>query len=179
MAKVIREIDGSEEVRALVDGGALADEELKNLTGRDKAFRVNLIEATSGDINPDESSIRIQGDVGVATVTRKESKGLNTSSEIFGSVVEDVNAGHLQGVIEKKLSMRVSGADIEKAVEVLKAAGINVELDVKYELVDVALVGAGAITAGNPERTAAHANLAGAIETKVVHQVKFTMKGTK
>ena len=168
-----------DEVRLMVDEAAQTDEELKNLTFRNKAYRTKLVGAVSGSIQPDEASIKVEGEKAAATVTRRTTTTLDMAAENFPEVKQAVEDGLLEGVVSKSLSLRVPGDAVERAVEILKEAGFDVGVDANYSLVDVADINKPSVVGGDSERAAAHDLLSKSLKEKVVHQVKFAMKEVK
>ena len=125
MAKNIRAIMASEDVGGVIDQGAEVDTEIKNLTFRDKAFKVKISEAASTDLFDGEKSLILNGAKSSATVTATEKATLDASLEGFELVERSAREDTFRDALKIKRSVQIPGSDLDKAVSILKAAGVN------------------------------------------------------
>jgi hypothetical protein len=125
MAKEIRMVSASADIAPLIDRGADVDTQIKNLTYEDKGIKARLGETASNTIQEGETSIRFKGEKSAAVVSAVEKLELNADAEDFTKVKNAVEVGLLDGIIEKEQRLAVPNADIERAAEILKKAGVN------------------------------------------------------
>jgi len=126
MAKQVRIITASSDVAPLIDRGLDVDIQIKNLTTEDKGIKARLGEVTKASIQEGETGVRLCGEKAAAVVSAVEKYELDASSEQFPKVQKAVENGLLAGIVEKIQQLAVPPADIEKAADILKKAGINV-----------------------------------------------------
>lgn len=122
--KEIRVITASEDVVGIIDHGADVDTQLKNLTYEDRAIKVRIAQAVEGVFQEGETSVRLKGGFSAVMVTASEKVELDAGAESFPEVRKAIDAGLLEGFVERKLSLVVPPADVERAAEVLRQAGI-------------------------------------------------------
>lgn len=125
MAKQIRMMMASSDVAPLIDRGLDVDISIKNLTTEDKGIKARIGEEAGGSVKEGETSVRLCGTTAAAVVSVVEKYELNAGSETFPAVRKAVDSGLLFGVVEKTQQLAVPPAEIEKAAEILKKAGIN------------------------------------------------------
>ncbi len=125
MAKEIRSFVASSDVASLIDRGSDVDTQIKNLTYEDKGIKARLNETAGQNIQEGESSIRLKGEKAAAVISAVEKLELKVNTEDFARVREAVDAGLLTGLLDKDQQLVVPPADIERAAEILKSAGIN------------------------------------------------------
>jgi len=125
---VIRAITASEDVGGMIDQGAEVDIEIKNLTFRDKGFKVKISEAASPDMLDGEKSLTLNGRVSSATVTSTDKATLDASKEGFGLVERSAREDTFRDALKIKRSVQIPGADLDKAVKILQAAGVDASL---------------------------------------------------
>lgn len=125
MAKQVRMMMASSDVAPLIDRGIDVDIEIKNLTVEDKGIKARIGEAAGSAIQEGETGIRLCGTTAAAVVSAVEKYELNANAEKFPAVQKAVEQGLLIGIVEKTQQLAVPPADIEKAAEILKKAGIH------------------------------------------------------
>lgn len=125
VAKVIRKIVASVDIAPLIDRGASVDTELKNLTYEDKGIKARLTEVAGSELQTGETGIRLAGNESAAVISTVEKYELDASNEKFAEVQKAVEEGKLSGIMEKTQQLAVPPADIDKAADILKKAGIN------------------------------------------------------
>lgn len=135
MAKEMRSMVAAADVTPLIDRGAEVDVELKNLSLEDKGIKARLGSVTAEAIQEGETSIRLTGTTASAVVSAVDKFEINTNAEDFGKVRIAVDLGFLDGVVEKNKQLAVPQADIEKAAEILKKAGINAMIAESFAIV--------------------------------------------
>lgn len=124
MAKEIRKIVASETVAPIIDKGGEIDSQIKALTEQDKSVKAQIIETVAKQIRETEVSVKVLGIKSSATVTAAERYTFNMATPEFSDIKKAVESGLLQNVVDRKLELAVSEANVEKAVEILKANGI-------------------------------------------------------
>lgn len=123
--KEVRILTASESMAKVVDRGADIDTEKKNLDFEDKGIKAKLAAEFGGKLVKDETSIKIAGTHAAAMLTAVDSVKLNYDAEGFPVVRDAMDSGLLQGFVEKTLSLVVPPADVDKAAEILIAAGVK------------------------------------------------------
>ena len=122
--KEIRMVVASGDAAGLVDHGFDVDVQLKNLGFEDKGIKVKLGEMAAAELAEAETSVRLRGERAMATVSATEKVELDVGSDAFQAVRKAIDAGLLEGFVERKLSLVVPPADVERAVLALGKAGI-------------------------------------------------------
>jgi hypothetical protein len=123
--KEVRILKASEDMANLVDRGADIDTNLKNLGFEDKGIKTKLAEVFCGKLAEGETSIRIAGNTAGAMLTAVDSVEMNYGADRFDDVRSAMDSGLLEGFVEKTLSLVVPSTDVDKAAEILIAAGVK------------------------------------------------------
>src|SRR3990172_3896792 len=100
--KEIRSIKASEGVAGLIDHGYDVDVQIKNLTMEDKGIKSKLTASVDDEFQQGESSLRMDGTRASAVVTMAEKLTPDSSLPGWGDVVKAVDAGLLDGILEKR-----------------------------------------------------------------------------
>lgn len=123
--KEMRLLVASGDSAGLIDRGAEVDTQLKSLTSEDKGIKTKLTESLATEIQEGETSIRVKGSVSAAVITAAEKVDIDCGSPVFPKVKEAIENGTLEGVVDRKLSLVVSPADVKQAKEILNKAGLK------------------------------------------------------
>lgn len=126
--KEIRMVMASGDVAGIVDHGSEVDTQLKNLTFEDKGIKSKISEFAAAELQEGEVSVRLRGSQAAAVVSAAEKVELDAEAESFPAVRKAIDSGLLEGFVERKLSLVVPPADVERASVALKAAGIQVSV---------------------------------------------------
>jgi len=126
--KEIRMVMASGDAAGIVDHGFEVDTQLKNLTFEDKGIKSKISEFAATEIQSGETSVRFRGTQAAAVVSAVEKVELDAEAESFPVVRSAIDSGLLEGFVERKLSLVVPPAEVERAAEALKAAGIKVSV---------------------------------------------------
>ena len=173
--KEIRIVTASEDVAAIIDRGAEVKTQLDNLTYEDKGLKVKIGQLAQDAFDPEvgETSIRLEGNSAIATVSESERLTINAGAETFPKLKEAVEAGLLNVVTVKK-ELKVPPADIARAAEVLEQAGIKASVVESLNITadDVRTMGQPA----NQEELEARHALMGCIESSKSYRVKYDKK---
>jgi len=121
----IRKVAASSDVAAIIDRGADVNTQIKNLGFEDKGLKTKITEAAQGQLIKDELSVRLEGNTAAAIVSGAEKLEIDVGAEEFTTVRVALDKGFLKDVIDRKLNLVVPPADVERAAQALKAAGIT------------------------------------------------------
>jgi hypothetical protein len=171
--KEIRMIVAAEDVAGLVDHGSEVDTQLKNLGFEDKGVKAKLTECVAGEFLVGETSIRLSGNTAAAVVTASEKTEIDVSADGFDAVRKAIDAGVLDGVVERKLSLVVPPADVQRAALALTKAGIMATVT---ESLSVAAEVLRTQEATSVEQSKAMNALKGCVKTDVSYRVKYEKK---
>jgi len=126
-----RVITASEKLRALVDEGYGIDVELKNLGFKDKGIKKLLAGELADEFEKDPATLRVEGSLGAAVVTRTEKMRVGGDAS---AVVEAVERGLLGDAVKTEQVLNVPVADRGRAAEILQAAGIAATTSVRLSV---------------------------------------------
>ena len=171
--KEIRMIVAAADVAGIVDHGADVDTQLKNLSFEDKGIKAKLAECVTGEFQTGESSVRLTGEKAAAVITATEKTDIDCSAESFAAVRKAIDDGILEGVVERKLSLVVPPADVQRAADALKAAGIMATVT---ESLSVSAETLRTQEASSVEQSKAIGALKGCVTTDVSYRVKYERK---
>jgi len=124
----LRAITASEDMASLIDQGAEVDTEIKNLSFRDKALKGKITEGISPSMEEGEKSLVVNGNKASATITTSEKCILDASKEGFELVKTAAEVDIFGDALTVKREVQIPGDDLDKAVGILIAAGINASL---------------------------------------------------
>lgn len=174
--KEMRMIVASEDLAAIVDRGYDLDTEIKNKTFEDKGIKTKITESVSGQIQTGETSVRLEGNVGVAVVTAVESMELDLGAKRLPEVLAAVDSGVLGGWVDKRRSLVVDQADAEKARDILVKAGVNANVVISMKVSAETLRDQKAGAFGPPEQKVALEALNESIKRETTYRVKYEKK---
>jgi len=124
--KKIRMVTAStEDKAAIIDRGAEVKTSLENLTYEDKGVKVKISEIAEVELVEDETSIRLEGNEAIATVSISEKVNINVKSERFPALQKAVKSGFLADVVSVKTNIVISQKDMIEAEVILRLAGIS------------------------------------------------------
>jgi hypothetical protein len=121
----IRVITASDDIANAIDIGADVDADLKDLTKEDKVIKAKIVEASKKVFEDNEISVRMKGGESAALITAVETYILNTNSPLMKDITTFIEEGILTGVIDKKQQLVVPPHLVEKALGILKNAGLT------------------------------------------------------
>lgn len=174
--KEMRMIVASEDLAAIVDRGYNLDTDIKNNTFEDKGIKTKITETVSGQMVAGETSVKVEGKVAVAVVTAVESVELDLGAKRLTEVLTAVDSGVLGTWVEKKRSLVVDQADVEKAKDILVKAGVNANVTVSVKVSVEALRDEKAGAFGPPEQKVALEALKESIKRETTYRVKYEKK---
>lgn len=167
--KTLRKITASEDVAAIIDEGKRVNTELTNLTYQDKGFKSKIADAA--EFEEGETSIKMEGNVAVATVTASEKMDIDVNAESFREIEEAVSDGFLDGIVSVKKTLVVPGQSLEAAIHALKEAGIKASFQTKYSLDTKAY--REFRDDGSPDKANAKKALDKCVEKKTTFRIKY------
>lgn len=126
--KEIRLVTASVDEAAIIDRGADVKTQLDNLGYEDKGLKTKICEIAANQLAEGETSIKLEGNRAVATVSETEKMTINAGAETFPTLKEAVDAGFLADVVTVKKELKVPPSDIVRAAEVLEQAGIKASI---------------------------------------------------
>jgi hypothetical protein len=173
----IRVVTASDsDVVGLIDHGADVDVQIKNLTSEDKAIKKQLGDLANCNITEGELSIRLAGKRSVALVSGVEKVDFDVTAPSYQAAKDAIDKGILWKVVDKTKSVNIPPAELDKAIEVLKQAGINIavveSIKVSTEALDSEM--APGKTASK-EYVDALNNLKNSLKREVTFKVKYEM----
>jgi hypothetical protein len=170
----IRKIAADSNTAAIIDRGADVNTQITNLGFEDKGLKTKITEAAQRHLEEGELSIRLEGTKASALVSGAERVDLNMGAEQFPQVREAIDKGLLAGVVDRELRLVLPPADVERAAQVLKQAGINASV------VEILSVTAEAIRreetpgfARSPDFVEAFKKLLRCVKREVTFRVKY------
>jgi len=167
--KEIRVIVATGDVAGLIDHGSDVDSQIKNLTYEDKGIKTKISESVTDQIQKGETSVRLKGNLAAAVVSAVEKVEIDASKESFPVVRKAIDAGVLEGVVERRLSLVVPPADVEKASQALKKAGILASVTESLSVTPEAMKQ----EATSVEQSTAMKALEGCVNRDVSYRVKY------
>ncbi len=129
-----RLVTASEKVTGLVDRGYEIDVDLKNLTFEDKGIKTMLGEEL-GESFGEDSSIRVEGKKGAATISQSEKYAVKGDAESIDKVRKAAEQGLLGDAVTVEQVVNIPLADRERAAQILQAAGISATTSVNVAIV--------------------------------------------
>ncbi len=162
--------DGDGRWRELIDRGCQVNKDLKVLQEEDKQIKTDLNEIIEQELGKGETHIVLGGDVHSVEVIVGQSLKLDITAENFKQVEEAAAAGVLDPVKCKKI-LRVPECDIEKATDVLIAAGISATFSREFSLDSKAYK--GFTGDGSPEKIEAKQALDSCIKKSQTFRIKY------
>jgi hypothetical protein len=173
MAKDIRAITASADMAAVIDRGADVDVELKNLQVEDKGLKAKITACLSEEMAEGEGGIRAKGTKAAVVVSTSEKMEVDASSERFPELQEAVHGGFLTNVVTCKQSLVVPPADLQRAADALREAGIGASIveSMAVKAADVRVMRESEV-ASTEEHNARQA-LESCLVSKVSHRVKY------
>lgn len=127
MKSEVRKVKVRGEVAAAVDAGADVDAQMKALSAKDKECKARISAEAAGLIQAGESSVKLVGDKASAMASAVEKVAIDASKPEYPALVEAVKGGYLPWV-KREAEVVVALSDVEKAVAILKAAGMVVSV---------------------------------------------------
>lgn len=110
------------EIAAYIDAGHKISLDVDAKQKEDKEYRKTITGHGLAELQSGETSVRLMGVESAALVTRVEDMAVNTTRKAYKETVEDaINRGLLEGVIEKKMTVKVAPTAIEKLRKLLGA----------------------------------------------------------
>ena len=167
-----RLVVASEEVRSVVDKGFGIDVELKNFTFEDKGIKSLLAKKLETQFG-DDTSIKVEGELGSATVTQSEKFSIKGEAEKVAEVREAAENGLLLEAVKLEQEINVPVADREKAAKILQAAGIKATTSVKMTIDPAELRILRDSETASVESSEAKSVLDSVVERAVSYRVKY------
>lgn len=126
MKEGMRVITASKDIQALVDKGFEVNNKWGELGKEDKAIKSKIKDFAEEKMEKHESSVAVSGSKATAVVTAEESYELLKSNGSFETVKQHaVDNGFLAKAVKRDVKLAVSLSAIEKAADILMAAGIE------------------------------------------------------
>jgi hypothetical protein len=170
--KIMRAITASEDIAPVIDRGADVDNEIKNLTFEDKGIKTKLIEVLSEEIADDETSIRVEAERSAAIISAAEKTTIRVGADKYTELRESVKKGMLP-FVDMKQTLTVPPAEVEKAAEALKAAGITVTVTESLTVKAADVRKMKQSESASAEHLAAENALEACLDTDTSYRVKY------
>jgi len=132
--KQLRIITAKADIAEIVDEGAKTKSEIETLTEKDKKFKAKIASYVEDEMDEGEISVRLAGNKSIAVVTAMESYEIRASSPSYAGAQIAISAGLLADVVKCDRSLAVPLAEIDKAAEILKKAGISALVSETYSV---------------------------------------------
>jgi hypothetical protein len=132
--KQLRIITAKADIAEIVDEGAKTKSEIETLTEKDKKFKAKIASYVEDEMDEGEISVRLAGNKSIAVVTAMESYEIRASSPSYAGAQIAISAGLLADIVKCDRNLAVPLAEIDKAAEILKKAGISALVSETYSV---------------------------------------------
>jgi hypothetical protein len=132
--KQIRVASVNEKIAALIDRGSEIDETQKNLTVEEKGIKKILGDEAEKLLEKDETSVKLSGNKALASIVATEKYELNASHDLFPLADAAIKTGAFSDAVRVVKSLAIPPEKVEEAAKLLKKAGLNVMLQVNYDI---------------------------------------------
>ena len=134
MEKQLRIITAKADIAKVVDEGAKVKSEIEALTEKDKKFKAKIASYVEDEMEDGEISVRLAGNKSTAVVSAVESYEIRASSPSYVGAQIAISAGLLADVVKCDRSLAVVPAEIDKAAEILRKAGVSALVQETYSV---------------------------------------------
>jgi len=174
--KELRVITASEDIAKVIDRGAIVDTAIKNLTAKDKTAKAKIVGQVNDEFKEDESSVRLEGHKFSAVVTAAKKYEMLAMSQGYDVARVAVTTGLLSDVVAWERTLAVPPEQIDKAVNLLKKAGIAALVQEEFRVNPEAYRAMS--VAGAPKNVAeARAALKACVLENITFKVKYEKAG--